>query len=306
MKRRLDDQESPVYAAQQRRIPGSTEAFPHQHRVLAPAPPVYEAVSETMQSATGIQYSVTPSYQVSAVPQGSGGGHGPTIAAVHSSHHHATAVQPHGGQVVQSHAHPAPPVAPVQGQQQFQRLKVEDALSYLDQVKLQFGSQPQVYNDFLDIMKEFKSQSIDTPGVISRVSQLFKGHPDLIMGFNTFLPPGYKIEVQTNDMVNVTTPGQVHQIPTHGIQPQPQPPSQHPSQPSAQSAPAPVQPTPQPPPAKVSKHVPREMAAETSKWLMGEGLEGLVPCTTTCDTETLHFVSINKYRVKYGTVFKAP
>lgn len=42
---------------------------------------------------------------------------------------------------------------------QFQRLKVEDALSYLDQVKLQFGNQPQVYNDFLDIMKEFKSQT---------------------------------------------------------------------------------------------------------------------------------------------------
>ncbi|XP_004712105.1 paired amphipathic helix protein Sin3a [Echinops telfairi] len=252
MKRRLDDQESPVYAAQQRRIPGSTEAFPHQHRVLAPAPPVYEAVSDTMQSATGIQYSVTPSYQVSAVPQSSSG-HGPAIAAVHSSHHHPSAVQPHGGQVVQSHTHPTPPVAPVQGQQQFQRLKVEDALSYLDQVKLQFGSQPQVYNDFLDIMKEFKSQSIDTPGVISRVSQLFKGHPDLIMGFNTFLPPGYKIEVQTNDMVNVTTPGQVHQIPTHGIQPQPQPPPQHPSQPSAQSTPAPAQPAPQPPPAKVSK-----------------------------------------------------
>uniref|UniRef100_A0A4W6CNR7 Paired amphipathic helix protein Sin3a n=1 Tax=Lates calcarifer TaxID=8187 RepID=A0A4W6CNR7_LATCA len=83
---------------------------------------------------------------------------------------------------------------------------VEDALSYLDQVKLQFGNQPQVYNDFLDIMKEFKSQSIDTPGVISRVSQLFKGHPDLIMGFNTFLPPGYKIEVQTNDLVNALTP----------------------------------------------------------------------------------------------------
>ena len=53
-------------------------------------------------------------------------------------------------------------VSGVQGQQQqqqFQRLKVEDALSYLDQVKLQFGNQPQVYNDFLDIMKEFKSQT---------------------------------------------------------------------------------------------------------------------------------------------------
>ena len=35
--------------------------------------------------------------------------------------------------------------------------------------------------------------------MISRVSMLFKGHPELIVGFNTFLPPGYKIEVQAND-----------------------------------------------------------------------------------------------------------
>lgn len=96
---------------------------------------------------------------------------------------------------------------------QFQRLKVEDALSYLDQVKLQFGNQPQVYNDFLDIMKEFKSQSIDTPGVISRVSNLFKGHPDLIVGFNTFLPPGFKIEVNHNE-INISGPAQ-H---THALQ----------------------------------------------------------------------------------------
>ena len=81
-------------------------------------------------------------------------------------------------------------------------MKVEDALSYLDQVKYKFGNQPQVYNDFLDIMKEFKSQSIDTPGVIARVSQLFRGHPELIVGFNTFLPPGYKIEVQCNEAVS--------------------------------------------------------------------------------------------------------
>ncbi|XP_046593518.1 paired amphipathic helix protein Sin3b isoform X2 [Neodiprion lecontei] len=85
------------------------------------------------------------------------------------------------------------------GAQQFQRLKVEDALHYLDQVKYKFNNQPQVYNDFLDIMKEFKSQSIDTPGVIKRVSNLFKGHPQLIVGFNTFLPPGYKIEVQADE-----------------------------------------------------------------------------------------------------------
>ena len=87
-----------------------------------------------------------------------------------------------------------------------QRLKVEDALSYLDKVKFKFNNQPQVYNEFLDIMKEFKSQSIDTPGVIQRVSNLFKGHPELIVGFNTFLPPGYKIEMQANDQVNVSMP----------------------------------------------------------------------------------------------------
>ena len=39
-----------------------------------------------------------------------------------------------------------------------QQLKVEDALTYLDCVKNQFGSKPQVYNKFLDIMKDFKSQ----------------------------------------------------------------------------------------------------------------------------------------------------
>ncbi|XP_069364151.1 paired amphipathic helix protein Sin3a [Maniola hyperantus] len=98
----------------------------------------------------------------------------------------------------------APLPAPPPGQ--FQRLKVEDALSYLDQVKYKFNTMPQVYNDFLDIMKEFKSQTIDTPGVITRVSNLFQGHPELIVGFNTFLPPGYKIEVQSNGQVSVSMP----------------------------------------------------------------------------------------------------
>lgn len=59
------------------------------------------------------------------MPQSSGS-HGPALAAVHSGHHHAAPVQPHGSQVVQSHAHPAPPAVPVQGQQQFQRLKVTE------------------------------------------------------------------------------------------------------------------------------------------------------------------------------------
>lgn len=51
--------------------------------------------------------------------------------------------------------------------------------------------------------------SIDTPGVINRVSELFAGHPNLIQGFNTFLPPGYRIECGTGadpNTIRVTTP----------------------------------------------------------------------------------------------------
>ncbi|KAG9331276.1 hypothetical protein JZ751_019543 [Albula glossodonta] len=237
MKRRLEDQDAVLGSEQQQRLVGGTEGF--QHRPLAPAPAPLEPLAESMQPTTAVQHPSV--YQVpSAAQTSSNHGHGPTHTP---GHHHSPASQPHA-------AGPAPGPTPPQGQQ-FQRLKVEDALSYLDQVKLQFGSQPQVYNDFLDIMKEFKSQSIDTPGVISRVSQLFKGHPDLIMGFNTFLPPGYKIEVQTNDLVNVTTPGQIHHITPHGISvqniPQTLPPSQQgppPAPPSTNTLPIPAPPTP--------------------------------------------------------------
>jgi paired amphipathic helix protein Sin3a len=66
-------------------------------------------------------------------------------------------------------------------------------------------------------MKDFKTQNIDTPGVIERVSSLFRGHPGLIVGFNTFLPPGYRIECSVtaadesgsgggSNTITVTTP----------------------------------------------------------------------------------------------------
>lgn len=90
------------------------------------------------------------------------------------------------------------------------RLNIEDALSYLDTVKSQFQDNPDVYNNFLDIMKEFNTQKIDTPGVIERVSTLFKGHTLLVEGFNTFLPPGYSIVCSSDpndpNPIRVTTP----------------------------------------------------------------------------------------------------
>ncbi|KAL0612736.1 Zinc finger protein [Plecturocebus cupreus] len=76
--------------------------------------------------------------RVSAMPQSSSS-HAPTVTAVHSSHHHPAAGQPHGGQVVQSHTPPAPTVSLLPGQQQFQRLK---GLTML--VRLVLNSRPQV------------------------------------------------------------------------------------------------------------------------------------------------------------------
>ncbi|KAG8914571.1 Transcriptional regulatory protein sin3 [Tulasnella sp. 417] len=87
-------------------------------------------------------------------------------------------------------------------------LKVKDAFSYLEMVKIQFQERPGVYNQFLDIVKDFKSQTVDASSTIDRISTLFNGHPSLIQGFNTFLPPGYRIECsEVDDNTYITAIG---------------------------------------------------------------------------------------------------
>ena len=131
----------------------------------------------------------------------------------------------------------------------FRELKVEDALLYLDEVKRQFGDRPQIYNEFLHIMKQFKAMEIETSGVIDRVSKLFRGFNKLILGFNTFLPEGYKIElkdlVEKGHIVGPLPPAPAPQPPLPQQRPQQPPPQQQP--------PNRVVPPPQPPPPP---HVP--------------------------------------------------
>ncbi|GMP94299.1 hypothetical protein CsSME_00043802 [Camellia sinensis var. sinensis] len=74
-----------------------------------------------------------------------------------------------------------------------QKLTTNDALAYLKAVKDIFQDKRDKYDEFLEVMKGFKAQRIDTAGVILRVKDLFKGHRDLILGFNAFLPKGYEI-----------------------------------------------------------------------------------------------------------------
>lgn len=132
-------------------------------------------------------------------------------------------------------------------------------------VKTEFAEKPHIYNDFLEIMKNFKAQryqqlhynyqhhhtyltiiiftSINTPGVIERVKNLFRGYNRLILGFNTFLPEGCKIELTaeeemmlphdhvppTGDVVGVaSTPGNTTNVmPQSTAKPPPQLQQQH-------------------------------------------------------------------------------
>ncbi|KAL2939201.1 Paired amphipathic helix protein Sin3-like 2 [Bienertia sinuspersici] len=80
-----------------------------------------------------------------------------------------------------------------------QKLTTDDALQYLKEVKEMFQDQREKYDQFLEVMKDFKAQRIDTEGVIGRVKELFKGHNNLIFGFNTFLPKGYEITLDDEE-----------------------------------------------------------------------------------------------------------
>ncbi|OIV94540.1 hypothetical protein TanjilG_25602 [Lupinus angustifolius] len=82
-----------------------------------------------------------------------------------------------------------------------QKLTTNDALAYLKEVKDMFQDKKDKYDEFLELMKDFKAQRIDTTDVITRVKELFKGHRDLILGFNTFLPKGIKTRFQGDDHV---------------------------------------------------------------------------------------------------------
>lgn len=119
-----------------------------------------------------------------------------------------------------------------------QKLTTNDALAYLKAVKDIFQDKREKYDEFLEVMKDFKAQRFDydshcalssiccilflfygdncsfylidlcyfyaycrigTAGVIARVKGLFKGHRDLILGFNTFLPKGFEITLPNED-----------------------------------------------------------------------------------------------------------
>ncbi|KAI6182361.1 HDAC-interact domain-containing protein [Aphelenchoides bicaudatus] len=115
--------------------------------------------------------------------------------------------------VEEVYADEAPSRSQQSAPQRNQPLQVEDALCYLEQVRQQFTDTPEIYSTFLEVMKDFKSQIIDTQGVIRKVGDLFVDHPRLIIGFNTFLPTGYEVQVINGTTLKIIEPNGIIEFP---------------------------------------------------------------------------------------------
>ncbi|KAG7592816.1 Paired amphipathic helix [Arabidopsis thaliana x Arabidopsis arenosa] len=64
----------------------------------------------------------------------------------------------------------------------------EDAYAYVRAVRDHFHNDRKKYEDFLAIMKDFKTRKISRVDCIRAVLELLNGDRDLISGFNAFLP----------------------------------------------------------------------------------------------------------------------
>lgn len=55
-------------------------------------------------------------------------------------------------------------------------------------------------------MKDFRAQRIETPDVIEQVAELLYDSPELVLGFNTFLPTGFQITMTDDNKYVFTSP----------------------------------------------------------------------------------------------------
>ncbi|CAJ1939996.1 unnamed protein product [Sphenostylis stenocarpa] len=80
-----------------------------------------------------------------------------------------------------------------------ERLIRNEALAYCSALRYVFRDKTEKYEAFLEITKGFKARRVDVEGVIARMKELLKGHNDLLLRFNTFLPSEYQITLSLDD-----------------------------------------------------------------------------------------------------------
>ncbi|KAF8102259.1 hypothetical protein N665_0199s0034 [Sinapis alba] len=73
-----------------------------------------------------------------------------------------------------------------------------DAFEYIYTVRDHFQDNRETYITFLKVLNDYHSDRIGPRDVRSKVIELLKGHQDLLLGFNRFLPECYKITLEND------------------------------------------------------------------------------------------------------------
>ena len=70
-----------------------------------------------------------------------------------------------------------------------------DTMQYVKRVKKAYEKKTTVYRKFMDVLKEYHKERKCELETIRTVVDLFQNRTDLVLGFNEFLPDGYKIRM---------------------------------------------------------------------------------------------------------------
>ncbi|KAK7386924.1 hypothetical protein VNO78_27300 [Psophocarpus tetragonolobus] len=79
------------------------------------------------------------------------------------------------------------------------KLTKMDAILYIKEVQHVFEDKKEEFNEFLEVLKDYKLDRTDIGAVVTKVEEILKGYEELILGFNKFLPKGYKILTQRDN-----------------------------------------------------------------------------------------------------------
>ncbi|KRH92685.1 Histone deacetylase complex, SIN3 component, partial [Pseudoloma neurophilia] len=98
-------------------------------------------------------------------------------------------------------------------------INLSDAMSFLETVKNNYANELSVYDSFLEVMRDYKHGKLDAAGVVRAATSLFKNKPELLEGFNDFLPAEYKVDRNYRRRVRMDGPRHLMNHPVNESRP---------------------------------------------------------------------------------------
>jgi histone deacetylase complex regulatory component SIN3 len=76
-----------------------------------------------------------------------------------------------------------------------------DAVTYIKNVQERTANEPELFNQFLDVLRVFREEGANANmrDIAERIVTILQTYPELVIGFNTFLPDGYEIQMNVNN-----------------------------------------------------------------------------------------------------------